>query len=158
MKSCIIKKSFTVKALFPSLLIFALSLIIACVALFIVPFLFAPVILIGAIISVVIAPGNIFTEYEYNIEGELFSVALIKNKSARKELFACDIDHLITCEPYTNQKTSGTVLDFSESINPTYLAVFNEEGKTASVIFSPDKAFVQELFLLSPSKVKRNTM
>ena len=155
MKSCIIKRSFTFKSLAPSLIAFAIGFVIACLAL---KFLYALSVIslaAGLIIAVIIIPANIFTEYEYNLEGETFSVALIRNKSSRKELFGCDIAHLITCEPYLNQPLGGIKLDYSEKVNTTYFAVFNEEGKQAAVIFSADEAFVRELFLMAPGKVKR---
>lgn len=156
MKSCIVKRSFTLKLLFPSLTVLAVTFIVGIASLALLPSLFIPVLAVGIIIAVLLVPGSIFTEYEYNIEADIFSVALIKNKSSRKELFSCDIEHLVTIEPYANQKINGVKLDCSEKINTPYIAVFNVEGNISSVLFSPDDAFVRELFLLSPSKVKRS--
>ncbi len=154
MKSCIIKRSFTFKALLPSLMSVLISLVIGFISVIFIPSLFIPILAIGVIIAIAIAPGNIFTEYEYNLEGESFSVALIRNNSSRKELFSCDMEHLISCEPYTNQRINGAKFDYSEKVNTPYCALFNENGKQASVIFSPDEAFVRELFLIAPGKVK----
>lgn len=157
MKTCIVKRKFTPKALFPSFAVLGIGFI-AMLLLFKASTVAALLVLgIAAIAGALIAPSFIFTEYEYNLEGEVFSVALIRNKASRKELFSCDIAHLVTCEKFTGQPLGGIKLDYSEGAEP-YCAVFNEEGKQAAIIFSPDDAFVRELFLLSPSKVKRNIM
>ena len=155
MKTCIVKRSFSIKALTPSFVIIAAGALLAFASLMLLPALFFPLMGIGVIIGAVIASGNISTEYEYNLEGDSFSVALIKNNSSRKELFSSDMAHLLSCEPYSGGKLYGTTLNFSENVNTAYSIVFNEEGKQTSVIFSPDEAFVRELFLVSPSKVKR---
>lgn len=156
MKTCVVKKSFTFKSLLPSLISVIIGIVFALLAAHFIPVLFVPLLAAGVIIGAVIAPGNLFTEYEYTIEGDSFSVSVIRNNASRKELFSCDISFLLSCEPYTGGKTYGTRLDYSENINTTYCATFNEEGKQAAVIFSPDEAFIRELFLLAPSKVKRN--
>ncbi len=155
MKSCIIKRKFKMKSLLPSFALFGIGLI-ALLLLLGISAIFAFAVCAACIITgAVIAPSAIFTEYEYNLEGDTFSVALIKNKASRKELFACDIAHLVVCEKYTGQPLFGVKLDYSEGENVCSV-VFNEEGKQATVLFSPDEAFLHELFMLAPSKVKRN--
>ncbi len=154
MKSCIVKRKITFKSIFPLLLIF-----IAALALMLVFKSIAVLFLVlGAISLFCLAPSLLFTEYEYNLEAEEFTVALIRNKSTRKVLFGCDIAYLVKCEPYQNSHISGEKLDFSVSGITAFTAVFSEEGKTASVIFSPNDEFVRELRLLAPSKVKLNIM
>lgn len=154
MKSCIVKRKFTLKALLPPIVAVAAGMIAFVLLLKFFIFLSYLALAIGLAVAAFLIPGALSSEYEYNLEGEVFSVALIRNKSSRKELFSCDIAHLVSCEGFTNQPLYGTKLNFSENTNTLYLAVFNEEGKQASVIFSPDEAFVRELRLLAPSKVK----
>lgn len=157
MKSCIVKRKFKINALAPSFALLGIGLIALVLLLSIsAPLAFtlcAACLIAGALI----APSAIFTEYEYNLEGGTFSVALIKNKASRKELFACDIDHMIGCEKYNGQPLSGIRLDYSDNEN-VFSIVFNEDGKQTAVLFSPDEAFFHELFMLAPSKVKRNIM
>ena len=157
MKTCVVKRKFTLKALFPSFALLGVGFI--AMLLFIKASTIASMLflIIGAIAGAAVAPSFIFTEYEYNLEGEVFSVSLIRNKASRKELFSCDIAYLVTCEKFTGQPLGGIKLDYSEGANP-YCAIFNEEGKQASIVFSPDDDFLRELFLLAPSKVKRNIM
>ncbi len=158
MKSYTVKRKATLSSYLPVFAILAATLVAAILLAAVYLFLAVFILALGTGIAVYLLPGISKTEYEYNLEGETLSVALIRNNSSRKEIFSCDIAHLISCEPYKNQPVSGTKVDVQAGENPSFIAVFSEEGNTASLIFSPDDAFVHELRLLAPSKVKLNIM
>lgn len=158
MKSCIVKRKATPSSFLPVVAILAITLVAAVLLAAVYMFLAVFILALGTGIAVYLLPTLSRTEYEYNLEGETLSVALIRNNSSRKEIFSCDIAHLISCEPYKNQPISGTKVDVQAGENKSFIAVFSEEGTLASVIFSPDDAFIGNMRLLAPSKVKLNIM
>lgn len=155
MKSCIVKRKATLTSLLPIFLILLVSAVLT--ALFMQIFSFV-ILIAGVIAALALMPSRLFTEYEYNLEGEQLSVALIRNKSSRKELFSADISNLVSCAPYEPHLVTGVKIDVSTASDSRYVAVFSEEGKTASVIFSPTNDFMQSFRLLAPSRVKLNIL
>ena len=154
MKSCVVKRNISVKSFLPILLILVLTIavysLLRIIGLELFPILVA---LLGIFFAVLLTPRYMRTEYEYAIEGDTFSVSLILNRSARKELFSSDITRLSSCAP------SHLVVAPQKKLNAyvgkeRYTAIFTAEEGPYAVIFSPDAEFLEELRLLAPSKVK----
>lgn len=161
MHFCIVKRDVTFKSIIPVILILAVTFFISFLssaAFIYIPFF---VIIAGISLAIYLAPRFLKTEYEYNLEGDEFSIALIRNNSSRKELFACEIKHLVTCTPFDDRDNSVRAtahINAASSQNSLYHMIFTEEGKTVTVTFSPSDDFVKELRLLAPSKVKCNIL
>lgn len=158
MKSYTVKRKVTFSAFVPTIAILAVTLAVALIAVRVFALFSYLLIALGTTVAIVLIPHFIRTEYEYNLEGDSLSVALIRNNSSRKELFCCDIPFLVSCEMYKNQPIQGVKVDVTGGDNPSYIAVFSEDGKVATLLFSPNDAFMQEMRLLAPSKVKLNIL
>lgn len=158
MKSCVVKRKNSASSFMPLVCIALASLLFSVISMSVFVYIPILVLIVGIIAIIYFTPHFLRCEYEYNLEGESFSVALIRNKSSRKELFSCDISHLVSCEPYKSQRIVGEKVDVSSCDNTPFIATFSEEGKQATVLFSPDDEFVREFRLLAPSKVKLNIM
>ncbi len=158
MNCCIVKRKPTVSSFLPLALIGVISVVLAVASLLMFTFYLSLVILIaGAAIIVYLTPGVLKTEYEYNLEGESFSVAIIKNNSSRKELFSCEMDYLVSCTPFekrdTYTKAKATINAYSAE-GATYYAIFTQEEQTVAVSFSPSQEFINSMRLMAPLKVK----
>lgn len=157
MNYCVVKRDFNFKCVIPLILIALLTVFVSFLSgMFFsyIPFL---IVLIGIIVIVYLSPRFLKTEYEYSIEGGVFSVALIMNKKARRELFSSDIERLVSCQPYAD---GGSVNGMSKkinaaaSVNENYSAVFSSDDGNTIVLFSPSSEFMNELRLSAPSKVR----
>ena len=154
MKSCVVKRKISAKSFLPILLILVLTLAVYSL-LRILGLEFFPilVVLLGIFFAALLTPRYMRTEYEYAIEGDDFTVSLILNRSARKELFSADITRLSSCAP------SHLVVAPQKKLNAyvgkeRYTALFTLEEGPFAVIFSPDAKFLEEMRLIAPSKVR----
>ncbi len=159
MKCCVIKKDVTFSSFTPLYLTAILTLALAVLAM-IMGFIYIPILvfIIGIIIMIYFSPRCINQEYEYSLEGDKFIVAVIMNKSSRKELFSADMDKLISCEPekaasVTRDGVSSKIKACSGN-NPRYSAAFNGENGMSLVTFSPAEEFLESMRIIAPSKVK----
>lgn len=156
MNCCIVKRNPSPMSFLPIVLILlitvALSVLSAQVSMYLPTF----IMVLGITLAVYKVPSILKTEYEYNLEGDTFSVALVKNNSSRKELFSCDMAHLVSCVPQRECKMTphAKVVKADTASDNTYCAIFTEEEKTVAVIFSPDEEFMKSMRLAAPLKVK----
>ncbi len=158
MKCCVIKKDVTFSSFTPLYLTAILTLALAVLAM-IMGFIYIPILIfiIGIIIMIYFSPRCINQEYEYSLEGDQFTVAVIINKSSRKELFSADMDKLISCAPEDAfSKKDGVSLKIKACSggNTRYAAAFNGENGNSLVTFSPAEEFVESMRIIAPSKVK----
>jgi uncharacterized membrane protein YgaE (UPF0421/DUF939 family) len=151
----VVKRDFSFKNIVPILLILLLTVALAALAtmwFFYLPLL---VLILGLIVAIYLSPRFLKNEYEYSIEGDVFSVALIMNKKSRKELFSADIEKLIAAAPLDEAALGKTKkIDVRSSENPFYSAIFSSDTGCVAVIFSPGEEFIKQMRLLAPSKVK----
>ncbi len=158
MKCCVIKKDVTFSSFTPVYLTAILTLALAVLAM-IMGFIYIPILIfiIGVIVMIYFSPRCINQEYEYSLEGDKFIVAVIMNKSSRKELFSADMDKLISCAPddasYKKDGVSAKIKACSGG-NSRYAAIFNGENGTSLVTFSPAEEFIESMRIIAPSKVK----
>lgn len=158
---CIVKKSMSFISLLPVALILIATALVCYLTTPIYPYLPIFLAAIGIAFSLWLLPRATKCEYEYNIEGDLFTVSIIRNKSSRKVLFSTDISNLVSCAPFDEADKSASVsqkINASVSENTLYYALFSEDETTTSLLFSPDDEFINSLRLLAPRKVKCNIL
>lgn len=158
---CTVKKSVSLTSVLPVMFILLLTAFLCYITTPIYQYLPIFIAAVGIISSMIILPKLTKTEYEYNIEGDLFTIALIRNHSSRKILFASDISNLVSCSP---QKAADTNFTPSKRIvatageNTAYIALFSEDETKTAITFSPSNEFIDSLYLLAPRKVNRNIL
>lgn len=158
MKCCMVKRQANALSFLPLIFIALASIALAVMALFMFTIYLSVVILIvGAAIIVYLTPSILNSEYEYSLEGDSFSIAIIKNNSSRKELFSCEMDYLVSCTPFderdTYTKTKMNISAYAKD-TPLYYAIFTQEDQTVSITFSPSEEFMKSMRLIAPLKVK----
>lgn len=161
MNCCIVKRCVTLKSFLPLFLIAAFSASLAFAASFVFAFIPFLIIIIGIGVIVYLTPSVINTEYEYNLEGDMFSIAIVKNNASRKELFSCDMDYLVSCVPLDEANfisTRNKINAYVENSNPIYYAVFTQDEQSAAITFSPSDDFIKSMRLIAPLKVKINIL
>lgn len=155
MNYCIVKRDFTFKCLVPLILTALLTLCVSFLSSMFFSYIPVLILLTGAAVIIYISPRFLKTEYEYSIEGGVFSVALIMNKKARRELFSSDIERLVSCQSgASGNDFKAKKINVSSSESPVYSALFSLDEGTALVLFSPSAEFMREMRLLAPSKVR----
>lgn len=160
MNCCTVKRKVTLKTFLPLIIVALITLALSVVASMFFAFIPLLIIIAGIIVIIAISPALLRTEYEYNIEGETFSIAIIKNNSSRKEIFSCNMHHLVSCVPLNEADliyTSNKINAYVEGIT-AYYAVFTQEEQTACVTFSPSDDFIKSMRLIAPLKVKVNIL
>ena len=155
MNCCIVKRKATPMSFIPIVAILLVTSGLSVLSAFISAYLPVFVMVIGVGLAVYKLPSITKSEYEYNLEGDTFSVAIIKNNSSRKELFISDMEKLVSCTP----QSEAHVISFARVINSAsegnvYCAVFTQEEKTIAVNFSPSEEFMKSMRLVAPLKVK----
>ncbi|MCD8049949.1 MAG: hypothetical protein LUG52_10245 [Clostridia bacterium] len=153
MKHCIVNRPLGFSSFAPLLLILVATIVLSSLASIVSFSLSLVILVVGVVILCVLTPRYIRCEYEYSLEGDAFSVALIMNKSSRKELFSSDMEQLIVCENAAGKNVSSTrTVSAIAKSGTAYRAEFSCEEGTASVIFTPSEEFLKEMRLYSPSK------
>ncbi len=153
MKHCIVNRPLGFSSFAPLILILAATIVLSSLAAMISFSLSMVVLIVGIVILCVLTPRYIRCEYEYSLEGDTFSVALIMNKSSRKELFSSDMEQLIVCETAAGKNVASTrTVNAAVPTGISYRAEFSCEEGSTSVIFTPSEEFLQEMRLYSPSK------
>ena len=158
---CIVKKPISFISLVPVAILLILTALICYFTTPIYPYLPIFVAAIGIMLSLYLLPRATKCEYEYSIEGDLFTVSIIRNKASRKVLFSTDIANLVSCAPF-DEADKGTFvrqkINASVDTNTLYYALFSVDEITSAVLFSPDDEFIKSLRLLAPLKVKCNIL
>lgn len=158
---CIVKKNISFISLIPAMLILIITALLCFFTTTVYPYLPIFIAGIGICISLYLIPRATVREYEYSVEGDIFTVSLIKNKASRKELFSCEIFHLISCTPYEQHSplpTASKTINASVHYNTPYGALFSEDENKTLIIFSPSDDFVNSLRILAPGKVNCNIL
>lgn len=160
MNCCIVKRCVTLKSFLPLFLIAALSVLLAFASAFIFAFIPFLILIIGMGVIIYLVPSVINTEYEYNLEGDTFSIAIVKNNAFRKELFSCDMNYLVSCSPFDEADFVSTRNKINAYVKgkTAYYAVFTQDEQTAAVTFSPSEDFIKSMRLIAPLKVKINIL
>ncbi len=158
---CIVKKSLSFISVLPVMLILLLTALLCYFTTPIYRYLPLFIAAVGIIFAMIILPKLTNVEYEYNIEGDLFSVSVIRNHASRKTLFSSDISNLISCVPSDESDKNFSPskrINASAGTNTLYTALFSEDETKSAVTFSPSDEFLDSLYLLAPRKVKRNIL
>lgn len=151
MKYCVVKRNVTFKSFLPIILILVLAVAVAFLLLMLHLFFFPYLALaLGFFAAVFLAPRFLNTEYEYSIEGDEFSVALIMNKAARKEIFSSDMTRLISCGKGIERAQRRVRAAAGGDV---YSAVFSDDDGQVCLLFTPTREFLEEMRLLAPSRV-----
>ena len=161
MQYCIVKKPTTIASLIPVAIILIIAAVLCFVLAPIYPYATIFIAAAGIVLALWLLPRATKSEYEYSIEGDLFTVAVIQNKASRKELFSGKIDDLISCVPFDERDMSVNVaksIKAQAGENTLYYALFTHEEATEAIVFSPSDEFVNSLRLLAPRKVKCNIL
>ena len=160
MNCCTVKRKISFKTLLPLIVVAILTVALSLVAAMFFAFIPVLVTIAGIAVIIYLAPSCLKTEYEYNIEGDTFSIAIIKNNASRKEIFSCDMNHLVSCVPLDDANivyTPNKINAYVDGLN-TYYAIFTQEEQTAAVTFSPSDEFMKSMRLIAPLKVKLNIL
>ncbi len=158
---CIVKKPMSFISILPVAIVLILTALICYFTTPIYPYLPIFVAAVGIMLSLYLLPRATKCEYEYSIEGDLFTVSIIRNKASRKELFSADVKSLVSCVPFDEADKHILVrqkINASVNANTLYYALFSVDEVTTSVLFSPDDEFIKSLRLLAPLKVKCNIL
>lgn len=157
MNYCVVKRPVTFKSFLPPLLIALFALFLAFLVMILTKFVYIPLLIVIASLAIdlYLAPRFLVNEYEYSVEGGVFSAAIIMNKKARRELFSADAEKLAACAPRdASQHGAVKKIDITSKENSDYYALFNTEDGSILILFSPSEEFLKELWLLAPSRVK----
>lgn len=158
---CIVKKPMSFISLIPVAVLLLITALICYFTTTIYPYLSIFVAFIGIALSLWLLPRTFNCEYEYSIEGDLFTVSIIRNKASRKVLFSTDAKNLVSCAPFDEADKSSLVrqkINASVDTNTLYYALFSVDETTTAVLFSPDDEFIKSFRLLAPLKVKCNIL
>ena len=155
MNYCVVKRSVTFKSFLPIILILVLTVAVAFLLLMLHLMFFPYLALaVGLFAAVYFTPRFLKTEYEYAIEGESFSVSLIMNRSARREIFSSDMTRLVSCRRGVEKNAQNRVKAVGG--NDVYSAVFSTDDGQVCLLFTPSREFLEQMRLSAPSRVSLN--